>query len=142
MARQDWHDKRDTARQDWRDSAAWQEQRGSVFCLLGSNGAGKTTTVRILSTLIVADAGEVLIRGIDARRFPARLRRLISVTGQFSAVDELLTGRENLLMAGDLFHVRGGRRKADSLLAQFELAEAASRRVATYSGGMRRKLAG
>jgi ABC-2 type transport system ATP-binding protein len=115
---------------------------GSTFCLLGPNGAGKTTTVRILSTLIAADAGQVSVAGHDLARAPGRVRAAIGVTGQFSAVDDLLTGTENLILMADLHH-RGraeGRRRATGLLERFDLAEAAGRPAATYSGGMRRRL--
>src|SRR5215218_9761258 len=115
---------------------------GTVFALLGPNGAGKTTTVHILSTLISPDGGRVLIAGHDLRREPDRVRAAIGVTGQFSAVDNLLTGEENLLLMADLRHLDNdarGRRVAE-LLDVFELTEAASDRVSTYSGGMRRRL--
>ena len=115
---------------------------GTVYALLGPNGSGKTTTVRILSTLIEGDAGEVEVLGQDVHRAPHLVRRGIGVTGQFSAVDDLLTGRENLRLIADLNHLpRGeGRRKVEELLARFELTDAADRRVATYSGGMKRRL--
>ncbi len=115
---------------------------GTVFALLGPNGAGKTTTVQILSTLIRPDAGEVSVGGFDLRREPERVRDVIGVTGQFSAVDNLLTGEENLLLMADLHHLdrRAGRRRAAELLERFDLADAAKRTVATYSGGMKRKL--
>ena len=115
---------------------------GTVFSLLGPNGAGKTTAVQILSTLIHADAGEVRVAGHDLAREPRAVRAAIGVTGQFSAVDELLSGRENLLLMADLLHLGAGagRRRADELLARFELTEAASKLVSTYSGGMRRRL--
>ncbi|HEY2701463.1 MAG TPA: ATP-binding cassette domain-containing protein [Pseudonocardiaceae bacterium] len=115
---------------------------GTVFSLLGPNGAGKTTAVQILSTLIHADAGEVRVAGHDLTREPGAVRAAIGVTGQFSAVDELLSGRENLLLMADLLHLgtAAGRRRADELLARFELTEAASKLVSTYSGGMRRRL--
>lgn len=116
--------------------------QGTVFSLLGANGAGKTTTVNILTTLIGADAGEVRVAGHDLAREPDAVRAAIGVTGQFSAVDNLLTGRENLLMMADLHHLaRGdGRRRADRLLEQFDLVDAAGKPVTTYSGGMRRRL--
>lgn len=115
---------------------------GTVFSLLGANGAGKTTTVNILTTLIGADAGEIRVAGHDLAREPDAVRAAIGVTGQFSAVDNLLTGRENLLMMADLHHLtRGdGRRRADRLLEQFDLVDAAGKPVSTYSGGMRRRL--
>ena len=115
---------------------------GTVYALLGPNGAGKTTVVRILSTLSSADDGDARIAGFDIRTEPDGVRRSIGVTGQFSAIDELLTGRENLRLMADLAHL--GRREAgarvDELLSRFELAEAADRRAATYSGGMKRRL--
>jgi ABC-2 type transport system ATP-binding protein len=114
--------------------------RGSIFALLGSNGAGKTTIVRILSTLLKPEEGTVLVDGFDVRSEPARVRESISLTGQFAAVDEMLTGRENLVMIGELRHVKGPGSVADGLLERFGLAEAGARRVSTYSGGMRRRL--
>ena len=115
-------------------------ERGSVFALLGSNGAGKTTVVNILSTLLRADAGTANVVGLDVGTQPARVREAISLTGQFAAVDEILTGRENLVLMARLRHVVGPRDVAADLLARFQLADAADRRVATYSGGMRRRL--
>jgi ABC-2 type transport system ATP-binding protein len=115
---------------------------GTVFALLGPNGAGKTTTVQILSTLIGADGGEVRVAGHDVARDPDPVRAAIGVTGQLTAVDNLLTGEENLLLMADLRHLgrREGRRRAAELLARFDLAEAARKPAATYSGGMRRRL--
>jgi ABC-2 type transport system ATP-binding protein len=115
---------------------------GTVFSLLGPNGAGKTTTVQILSTLITADAGQVYVAGHDLRREPDLVRAAIGVTGQFSAVDNLLTGQENLILMADLHHLdRGvGRRRAAELLDQFDLVQAARKTAMTYSGGMRRRL--
>jgi ABC-2 type transport system ATP-binding protein len=114
---------------------------GTVFALLGPNGAGKTTTVQILSTLIGADGGDVRVAGHDPARRPDAVRRSIGVTGQFSAVDKLLTGEENLRLMADLHHLgRPGRLRAGELLEQFGLADAAKRRVSTYSGGMTRRL--
>ncbi|GAA0617316.1 daunorubicin resistance protein DrrA family ABC transporter ATP-binding protein [Kutzneria viridogrisea] len=117
-------------------------RRGTVFSLLGANGAGKTTTVKILSTLLSADAGEVQVAGHDLAREPDAVRAAIGVTGQFSAVDNLLTGEENLLLMADLHHLaRGeGRRRAAQLLEQFDLVEASRKPASTYSGGMRRRL--
>jgi ABC-2 type transport system ATP-binding protein len=117
-------------------------QRGTVFSLLGANGAGKTTTVKILSTLISADAGDVQVAGHDLAREPDAVRAAIGVTGQFSAVDNLLTGEENLLLMADLHHLarREGRRRAAQLLEQFDLTEAGRKPASTYSGGMRRRL--
>jgi ABC-2 type transport system ATP-binding protein len=113
---------------------------GTVLALLGSNGAGKTTVVRILSTLLAADGGSAAVQGHDVRTEPARVRASVSLTGQFAAVDEVLTGRENLVLVAQLRHLEGPRGIADDLLARFALADAAGRRVATYSGGMRRRL--
>ncbi len=116
--------------------------KGSVFALLGPNGAGKTTTVHILSTLIHADAGEVTIAGNDLARHPGRVRAAIGVTGQFSAVDLVLNGEENLLLMADLHHLprREGRRIASDLLRRFDLEEARRKLAIRYSGGMRRRL--
>jgi ABC-2 type transport system ATP-binding protein len=115
---------------------------GTIFALLGPNGAGKTTTVQILSTLIRADGGEVRVAGHDVAREPDAVRAAIGVTGQFSAVDNLLTGEENLLLMADLHHLgrREGRQRAAALLDRFELTDAAKKTPATYSGGMRRRL--
>ena len=115
---------------------------GTIFALLGPNGAGKTTTVNILSTLIGADAGEVAVADHDLAREPAAIRAAIGVTGQFSAVDKLLTGQENLLLMADLNHLdrREGRRRAAALLERFDLTGAARKPLSTYSGGMRRRL--
>jgi ABC-2 type transport system ATP-binding protein len=115
---------------------------GTVYALLGPNGAGKTTTVHILSTLIPADGGEVRIAGHDVARDADAVRALIGVTGQFSAVDKLFTGRENLQLMADLRHLGKleGRRRVDELLARFDLVDAANKPAATYSGGMRRRL--
>jgi ABC-2 type transport system ATP-binding protein len=114
--------------------------RGSIFALLGSNGAGKTTIVRILSTLLKPDDGTARVDGFDVVAQPARVRESISLTGQFAAVDEILTGRENLIMIAELRHVRSTGKVADHLLERFGLVGAARRRVSTYSGGMRRRL--
>ncbi|MFD7028831.1 ATP-binding cassette domain-containing protein [Streptomyces sp. NPDC059917] len=115
---------------------------GTVFALLGPNGAGKTTTVQILTTLIPADAGQVRVGGHDLAREAASIRKVIGVTGQFSAVDNLLTAEENLILMADLLHLgrREGRRRAAELLDRFDLTEAARGPVSTFSGGMRRKL--
>jgi ABC-2 type transport system ATP-binding protein len=115
---------------------------GTVFALLGPNGAGKTTTVNILTTLISPDGGEVEVGGHDLRANPQGVRAAIGVTGQFSAVDDLLTGRENLELMADLNHLgrAEGRRRVDALLDRFELSDAASQPLATYSGGMKRRL--
>jgi ABC-2 type transport system ATP-binding protein len=114
--------------------------RGSIFALLGSNGAGKTTVVKILSTLLKADAGTATVAGFDVATHPADVRESISLTGQFAAVDEILTGRENLILMARLRRVKDAGQRADDLLARFQLIDAAKRRVATYSGGMRRRL--
>jgi len=113
---------------------------GSIFALLGSNGAGKTTLVRILSTLLKADAGTAMVHGFDVTAEPGDVRESISLTGQFAAVDEVLTGRENLVLVAKLRHLRDPGAVADGLLAQFNLADAGSRKASTYSGGMRRRL--
>ncbi|MFJ4210653.1 ABC transporter ATP-binding protein [Paenarthrobacter sp. NPDC089675] len=113
---------------------------GSIFALLGSNGAGKTTMVKILSTLLTADAGAAAVEGFDVATEPLKVRESISLTGQFAAVDEILTGRENLVLVAKLRHLKEPARVADELLARFGLAEAGGRKVATYSGGMRRRL--
>jgi ABC-2 type transport system ATP-binding protein len=113
---------------------------GSIFALLGSNGAGKTTVVRILSTLLRADAGTARVNGFDVATRAADVRGSISLTGQFAAVDEILTGRENLVMVARLRHLKGVGAIADELLRRFSLTEAGDRRVSTYSGGMRRRL--
>jgi ABC-2 type transport system ATP-binding protein len=115
---------------------------GTTFSLLGPNGAGKTTTVQIMSTLVHADGGEVRVAGHDVARDPAAVRAAIGVTGQFSAVDNLLTGEENLLLMADLHHLgrAEGRRRAAALLGQFDLADAAAKTAMTYSGGMKRRL--
>lgn len=114
--------------------------RGGIFALLGANGAGKTTIVRILATLLCPDAGEASVNGFDVMTQAADVRASISLTGQFAAVDEILSGRENLILVARLRHLPDPGRVADDLLARFGLAEAATRRVATYSGGMRRRL--
>jgi ABC-2 type transport system ATP-binding protein len=113
---------------------------GSIFALLGSNGAGKTTIVRILSTLLRPDAGTATVEGFDVTTGALQVRETISLTGQFAAVDEILTGRENLVLVARLRHLDDPGRVADDLLARFDLADAATRKVSTYSGGMRRRL--
>jgi ABC-2 type transport system ATP-binding protein len=114
--------------------------RGSIFALLGSNGAGKTTVVRILSTLLKADAGTATVNGFDVATRAADVRESISLTGQFAAVDEILTGRENLVLVARLRHLKNPGKIADDLLDRFSLTDAAARKVSTYSGGMRRRL--
>jgi len=124
------------------DGVSFSVARGEVFALLGPNGAGKTTTVNILSTLVRPDAGRVVVGGHDVVRHPRAVHRTISLTGQFAAVDELLTGRENLTMMARLGHLDRAARtlRVEELLERFELTDAADRRVSTYSGGMRRRL--
>ena len=114
--------------------------RGSIFALLGSNGAGKTTVIKILSTLLKADAGTASVNGFNVATHPSEVRESFSLTGQFAAVDEILTGRENLVLMARLRRVQDAGQVADDLLARFQLTDAATRRVATYSGGMRRRL--
>jgi ABC-2 type transport system ATP-binding protein len=115
-------------------------ERGSIFALLGSNGAGKTTLVRILSTLLKADAGTATVHGFDVAANPGDVRESISLTGQFAAVDEVLSGRENLVLIAKLRHLKDPGAIADDLLARFSLTEAGGRKASTYSGGMRRRL--
>ena len=115
-------------------------ERGSIFALLGSNGAGKTTAIRILASLLKADGGVATVNGFDAFAQGAQVRRSISLTGQFAAVDEILTGRENLVLIAKLRHVTDPEGVADRLLDRFSLTEAGSRKASTYSGGMRRRL--
>ena len=117
-------------------------KEGTILCVLGPNGAGKTTAVRVLTTLTRPDAGHATVAGIDVVRHPAQVRAKIGVAGQYAALDELLTGRENLHMVGRLYRLDGAaaRRRADELIEHFELTDAADRTVKTYSGGMRRRL--
>jgi ABC-2 type transport system ATP-binding protein len=114
--------------------------RGSIFALLGSNGAGKTTIVKILSTLLKADAGTASVNGFDVTTQAADVRESISLTGQFAAVDEILSGRENLVLVARLRHLKDPGAIATDLLDRFSLTDAAARKVSTYSGGMRRRL--
>ncbi|MBO9607266.1 MAG: ATP-binding cassette domain-containing protein [Paenibacillaceae bacterium] len=118
----------------------FEVKRGEIFALLGANGAGKTTVVRILATLLEQDEGTATVNGFDIASKPGNVREAISLTGQFAAVDEILTGRENLLMIARLRHLANPRQVADELLKRFGLTEAEGRRVSTYSGGMRRRL--
>jgi ABC-2 type transport system ATP-binding protein len=122
------------------DGVDLEVAEGTIFALLGPNGAGKTTAVKILSTLLKADAGTATVAGFDVATQAAKVRESISLTGQFAAVDEILSGRENLLLVARLRRVPDAGQLADALLARFQLTEAANRRVATYSGGMRRRL--
>jgi len=115
-------------------------EKGSIFALLGSNGAGKTTIVKILTTLLKQDGGTAAVNGFDVASKPDSVRQSISLTGQFAAVDEILTGRENLIMIAKLRHLKNPRQVADDLLNRFGLTDAADRRVSTYSGGMGRRL--
>jgi len=118
----------------------FEVERGSVFALLGSNGAGKTTIIKILTTLLKQDGGTAAVNGFDVASKPDSVRQSISLTGQFAAVDEILTGRENLIMIARLRHLENSGQVADELLKRFGLTDAADRRVSTYSGGMRRRL--
>lgn len=115
-------------------------EQGQIFALLGSNGAGKTTTINILTTLMQADGGKAVVNGFDVAKQPEKVRQSISLTGQFAAVDDMLTARENLELISDLRHVKNSAQTAVDLLSQFDLTDAADRRVATFSGGMRRRL--
>ncbi|MGA7227157.1 MAG: ATP-binding cassette domain-containing protein [Acidimicrobiia bacterium] len=119
---------------------AFTVKRGTVFALLGANGSGKTTTINILTTLIKADGGTATVGGFDVATQPAGVREQISVTGQFAAVDYVLTARENLVLMGELRHVPDADRTAEQLLDKFDLKEAADRRLLTFSGGERRRL--
>jgi ABC-2 type transport system ATP-binding protein len=118
----------------------FEVEKGSIFALLGSNGAGKTTIVKILTTLLKPDGGTAAVNGFDVAAKPGYVRQSISLTGQFTAVDEILTGRENLIMIARLRHLQNPRQVAEDLLKRFGLTDAADRRVSTYSGGMRRRL--
>jgi ABC-2 type transport system ATP-binding protein len=115
-------------------------ERGTIFALLGSNGAGKTTTINILTTLLNADSGTAIVSGFDVKTHADEVRDHISLTGQFAAVDDMLTARENLVLIGRLRHVNNPAATAAQLLKQFDLTDAADRRSATFSGGMRRRL--
>ncbi|AFC28994.1 ABC transporter [Paenibacillus mucilaginosus 3016] len=118
----------------------FEVEKGSIFALLGSNGAGKTTVVKILSTLLQPDSGTVTVNGFDIASNPDLVRQSISLTGQFAAVDEILTGRENLILIAKLRHLKNPRQVADDMLKRFGLTDAADRKASTYSGGMRRRL--
>jgi ABC-2 type transport system ATP-binding protein len=119
---------------------SFEQKRGSIFALLGSNGAGKTTTVKILSTLLKADGGTASVCGFDVMKQPNKVREHISLTGQFAAVDGILTGRENITLIAKLRGVAEARKIADELLSRFGLTDAANRRASEYSGGMTRRL--
>lgn len=114
--------------------------QGGIFALLGSNGSGKTTMIRIMTTLLKADAGHVVINGFDIEKNPKDIRGSISLTGQFAAIDEILTGRENLIMIAKLRHLKNPIEVADALIKRFGMQEASNRRVSTYSGGMKRRI--
>ncbi len=118
----------------------FEVRRGEIFALLGANGAGKTTTVNILSTLLKSDGGTASVCGFDVLRQPGKVRENISLTGQFAAVDEILTGQENILLIAKLRGVQNPAQVADELLKRFGLTDAAKKRAGTYSGGMRRRL--
>jgi ABC-2 type transport system ATP-binding protein len=118
----------------------FEVKRGEIFALLGSNGAGKTTVVKILTTLLKQDSGTATVNGFDVASKPENVRQAISLTGQFAAVDEILTGRENLILIAKLRYLKNPRQVADDLLKRFGLTDAADRRASTYSGGMRRRL--
>ncbi|WP_017416565.1 ABC transporter ATP-binding protein [Clostridium tunisiense] len=118
----------------------FEVEQGGIFALLGSNGAGKTTMIRIMATLLKADAGSAQINGFDIEKSPGNIRSSISLTGQFAAIDEILTGRENLQMIAKLRHLKNPKVVADELIKRFGMAEAADRRVGTYSGGMKRRI--
>ncbi|SEG58671.1 ABC transporter ATP-binding protein [Paenibacillus sp. UNC499MF] len=118
----------------------FEVEKGSIFALLGSNGAGKTTIVKILATLLKPDGGTAAVNGFDAVLRPDHVRQAIGLTGQFAAVDEILTGRENLIMIAKLRYLENPRQVADNMLKRFGLTDAADRKASTYSGGMRRRL--
>jgi ABC-2 type transport system ATP-binding protein len=118
----------------------FEVEEGCIFALLGSNGAGKTTMIRIMATLLKADAGSAQINGFNIEKNPGDIRSSISLTGQFAAIDEILTGRENLQMIAKLRHLKNPNAVADELINRFGMSEAADRRVGTYSGGMKRRI--
>ncbi|MGY5239442.1 ABC transporter ATP-binding protein [Clostridium tertium] len=118
----------------------FEVEQGGIFALLGSNGAGKTTMIKIMATLLKADAGSVVINGLDIEKNPGKVRASISLTGQFAAIDEILTGRENLQMIAKLRRIKNPNAVADELIKRFGMLEAADRRVGTYSGGMKRRI--
>jgi ABC-2 type transport system ATP-binding protein len=118
----------------------FEVEQGSIFALLGSNGSGKTTMIRIMTTLLKANAGSVVINGFDIEKAPSNIRESISLTGQFAAIDEILTGRENLHMIAKLRHLENPIEVSDALIKRFGMSEASDRRVSTYSGGMKRRI--
>lgn len=118
----------------------FEVEQGGIFALLGSNGSGKTTMIRIMTTLLKADTGRVVIDGFDIEKNPKNIRGSISLTGQFAAIDEILTGRENLQMIAKLRHLKDPNQVADVLIDRFGMSEASNRRVSTYSGGMKRRI--
>jgi ABC-2 type transport system ATP-binding protein len=118
----------------------FEVEQGGIFALLGSNGAGKTTMIKIMATLLKADAGSVVINDFDIQKNPGEIRGSISLTGQFAAIDEILTGRENLQMIAKLRHLKNPNQVVDELINRFGMSEAADRRVSTYSGGMKRRI--
>ena len=118
----------------------FEVEQGGIFALLGSNGSGKTTMIKIMATLLKADAGSVVINGFDIEKNPGEIRGSISLTGQFAAIDEILTGRENIQMIAKLRHLKNPNQVADELINRFGMSEAADRRVGTYSGGMKRRI--
>lgn len=118
----------------------FQVEQGSIFALLGSNGSGKTTMIKIMATLLKVDEGSVIINNFDMEKNPGDIRNSISLTGQFAAIDEILTGRENLQMIAKLRHLKDPKKVSDELINRFGMTEAADRRVATYSGGMKRRI--
>lgn len=118
----------------------FEVEQGGIFALLGSNGAGKTTIIRIMATLLKADSGSVTIDGFDIETNSREIRGLISLTGQFAAIDEILTGRENLQMIAKLRHLKNHKQIVEDLIRRFNMSEAADRRVGTYSGGMKRRI--
>lgn len=118
----------------------FEVEQGGIFALLGWNGTGKTTMIKIMATLLKADAGSVVINGLDIEKNPGEVRDSISLTGQFAAIDEILTGRENLQMIAKLRHIKNPNAVADELIKRFGMSEAADHRVGTYSGGMKRRI--